>query len=864
MYTIIPSTSGSGFILNGAAPRPKGEQYEILKFGEKIAIREIVSNEMIASSKHFSEWNNGAYGDVDSAIADIESIIFSGDSAILGDILAEIQTTNDILVNQTNVLLQEILDSNVAQEALITSANNLLTDINTALNVLHNDNLITNQELADINVELNNINTLLSNIEAQDAAFYSDLLNCLNDIKIFLDNINANTDNLENQLNDLINQTDQVETLLGTIVATLNANSTLNVAKLEEIRALLESINANTDDIETQLATIIGEHDQTQVILNQIRIKPNETEILICVPEKQIALNTFEKNSTENFDSNITFIDGYAQGLRLEVPDGEDEVDATYTDLTEGYENTLSFDLEFGAGDSSSTNNLIVSVLDANDNSVLASINISESNLDINNYSLKFKSPASEEVIVRFNTANLDAEIFIDNVSIKQNSVTGSLVKQFDDVGNEILANRKFYIKGIEVVEPADWCEGPCQLDNSSLLEQNNILLENVYSELQAINGNTNDIEPSLDALQVAINTQTNTLETAINLVQQEINTASANEVAELQAIQVDLSSILAELLSINSNIQSGNITINNILNAVNELISVTADKLDTINQSIEDNGLTLDAINVNIQKVIDAIEQLRQDLLNSLDEVKQILSDILVKPNETEILICAEGKETLSLVKEFDENGDEIVANRIFYDNGVQIAEPKDWTEGNCVIFRLDELISLTQAGNATTNEISGNIQDIVKLLQSIDENTDEVEKLLTEIDSSIDAVIPYIDDVEKLLEDLNKTNSEILQQVTPVATTQFITKLDTTGQDISFGAGKVAYVDVVIVGTNQTGTVEINNSGNDLIELDSEVLFKYERKFDTYQNKVSPHDITVTYLGDAKGYMLVEFGLL
>ena len=184
------------------------------------------------------------------------------------DILAALTNINTNLTDNTNTLLAEIRDSNVTQEALITATNNLLTQINADIITLHNDNVITNDELSDINTELDNVVTILNNISTQDAIFHNDLLNCLDLIKTSLNNIDNNTDELESKLDTLIGQTDQVETLLTTINSTLNTNSSLNVAKLEEIRVLLATIDGNTDSIETQLTSIISEHDQTQVLIN--------------------------------------------------------------------------------------------------------------------------------------------------------------------------------------------------------------------------------------------------------------------------------------------------------------------------------------------------------------------------------------------------------------------------------------------------------------------------------------------------------------------------------------------------------------------------------------------------------------------
>ena len=72
MYTIIESSSGNGFVLNGAAPRTKSDQYELVRQGEKIGIREVVSNEYVAAPRHYSEWNSGAYGSVELALDALE------------------------------------------------------------------------------------------------------------------------------------------------------------------------------------------------------------------------------------------------------------------------------------------------------------------------------------------------------------------------------------------------------------------------------------------------------------------------------------------------------------------------------------------------------------------------------------------------------------------------------------------------------------------------------------------------------------------------------------------------------------------------------------------------------------------------
>jgi len=72
MYTITHSPSKNGFVLNGAAPRTKSDQYELVRQGEKIGIREVVSNEYAAAPRHYSEWNNGAYGSIELALNALE------------------------------------------------------------------------------------------------------------------------------------------------------------------------------------------------------------------------------------------------------------------------------------------------------------------------------------------------------------------------------------------------------------------------------------------------------------------------------------------------------------------------------------------------------------------------------------------------------------------------------------------------------------------------------------------------------------------------------------------------------------------------------------------------------------------------
>lgn len=205
------------------------------------------------------------------------------------DILNALTQINTNLTDNTNSLLVDIRDSNVAQEALLTASNTLLTDIETSLTVLESQGVITNTELLDINSELDNIEASLSSIETANSTFYSDLLTVQNSIETILTGINSDTTILISRLDTIITQTDQVEGLLGTINTTLINNSTVNAAALEELRVLLVNIDANTDDVENQLTTIIAEHDQTQVLL---------TNLIAAIATNTLAVNEIETTLT--------------------------------------------------------------------------------------------------------------------------------------------------------------------------------------------------------------------------------------------------------------------------------------------------------------------------------------------------------------------------------------------------------------------------------------------------------------------------------------------------------------------------------------------------------------------------------------
>lgn len=218
-------------------------------------------------------------------------------------ILSALTQINTNLTDNTNALLAEIRDSNVAQEALITSSNNLLTDIEATLTTLESQGVISNLELSNINSELDNIEATLNNIETNDSSFYSSLLSVQNNIETLLNSIDADLSIVISRLDTLLTQTDQVESLLSTINTTLTNNSTVNVNALEQLRLLLVDIDANTDSVEAQLTSLINEHDQTQVLLTNLISAVNEVETTLTGSERLI--DVVESTTSGVTDPNV-------------------------------------------------------------------------------------------------------------------------------------------------------------------------------------------------------------------------------------------------------------------------------------------------------------------------------------------------------------------------------------------------------------------------------------------------------------------------------------------------------------------------------------------------------------------------------
>jgi len=237
--------------------------------------------------------------------------------------------------------------------------------------------------------------------------------------------------------------------------------------------------------------TLVGvtELDGSAVTDGSVPVFPSssgvvKTEIVICVNEKIVHVNDFEDNTTGDFDSGTTFTDAYPpNGIRLELVDGETALDGTFDNLTAKFKHEVSFQLFF---DGITTNQLVVEVQDADDNSVLETLTVVENPANDGTYKIEFTAPDSEEIILRFNTSAMDSTTWIDDVVIKRLQTGASLAKRFDEASNELTADRKFFLSGVLIpaIPSDEFSEGSCQVDLSDVIAR----LEDMIPEEGTVN----------------------------------------------------------------------------------------------------------------------------------------------------------------------------------------------------------------------------------------------------------------------------------------------------------------------------------------------------------------------------------------
>lgn len=94
--------------------------------------------------------------------------------------------------------------------------------------------------------------------------------------------------------------------------------------------------------------------------------------------------------------------------------------------------------------------------------------------------------------------------------------------------------------------------------------------------------------------------------------------------------------------------------------------------------------------------------------------------------------------------------------------------------------------------------------------------------------------------------------------------ANNQKIYNLDGTNNTITFGSKTISYIEVICIGNGSTGKISVSPTGTNPvneIDLNFDLLYKYDRNFNSYVDSVNPNDITVEYNGTG-GILIVEIG--
>lgn len=114
--------------------------------------------------------------------------------------------------------------------------------------------------------------------------------------------------------------------------------------------------------------------------------------------------------------------------------------------------------------------------------------------------------------------------------------------------------------------------------------------------------------------------------------------------------------------------------------------------------------------------------------------------------------------------------------------------------------------------------------------------------------------AISVDINSIENILQNLNRVPSS----------SQQVFKLDSVNSSINFATESISYIDIICIGNGVTGKVSISPTGANPIneiELDYNLLYKYNRTFDSFENKVNQNEIDVVFNGTG-GYIIIEIG--
>lgn len=140
-----------------------------------------------------------------------------------------------------------------------------------------------------------------------------------------------------------------------------------------------------------------------------------------------------------------------------------------------------------------------------------------------------------------------------------------------------------------------------------------------------------------------------------------------------------------------------------------------------------------------------------------------------------------------------------------------------------------------------------------------------DDVEQTsLSGLVEALKTALYYTDDASSISVDISSIESVIQNLNRTPSTSQKIFKLDSTNTSINIPSGTISYIDVICIGNGSTGKLSISPVGTiplNEIDIDYNLLYKYNRVFDSFENKLNQDDLSVLFNGTG-GYIIVEIG--
>lgn len=130
----------------------------------------------------------------------------------------------------------------------------------------------------------------------------------------------------------------------------------------------------------------------------------------------------------------------------------------------------------------------------------------------------------------------------------------------------------------------------------------------------------------------------------------------------------------------------------------------------------------------------------------------------------------------------------------------------------------------------------------------------SDLVESIKTALYHNSDNSNASIDisSIEEILQGLKRTR----------ASSQKVYNLNQTNNTLTLNSKSITQIDVICVGFGSTCNIDVSPTGSNpinVISLDYNELYKYERDYKNYEEGVNPNDLTITFNGTG-GYVIVE----